>query len=72
MEKTAAMWIRTNEHEEAMGALEAFGGFLARVRQDSFEWRWAILSLHTALQGFMEGAVESGQRAAEQIIRSGA
>jgi monoamine oxidase len=26
----------------------------------------------TAIQGFMEGAVESGQRAAEQIIRSGA
>ena len=25
----------------------------------------------TAIQGFMEGAVESGQRAAEQIIRSG-
>lgn len=47
------MWIRTNEHEEAIGALEAFTRFVARVRQDLFEWRWAILSLHTALQGFM-------------------
>ena len=51
------MWIRTDEHEEAMGALEAFGRFLARVPQDAFEWRWAILSLHTALQGFMVVAI---------------
>src|SRR5438093_1055479 len=51
------MWIRTDEHEEAIGALEAFCRFVARVREDPFEWRWAILSLHTALQGFMVVAI---------------
>ncbi len=47
------MWIRTNEQEEAIAALEAFARFLPLVKPDLFEWRWAILSLHTALHGFM-------------------
>jgi len=51
------VWIHIDEHDEAVGALEAFERFASRVRQDSFEWRWAILSLHTALQGFMVVAI---------------
>ncbi len=47
------MWIRTNEQEEAVGALEAFARFLPLTRTDPFGWRWVILGLHTALQGFM-------------------
>jgi len=51
------MWIRTNEQEEAVGALEVFAQFLPLARTDLFGWRWAILSLHTALQGFMVVAI---------------
>jgi len=50
-------WIRTNEQEEAVAALEAFTRFLPGVKTDPFEWRWAILSLHIALQGFMVVAI---------------
>jgi hypothetical protein len=52
-----SIWIQTNEQEEAVGALEAFARFLPRVREDPFDWRWVILSLHTALQGFMVVAI---------------
>lgn len=38
-------------------ALEAFGRFVAGVPGDAFEWRWAILRLHIALQGFMVVAI---------------
>jgi hypothetical protein len=51
------MWIRTNEQEEAVAALGAFARFLPLAKADLFEWRWAILSLHTALQGFMVVAI---------------
>jgi hypothetical protein len=52
-----SIWIRINEQEEAVGALEAFARFLSRVRGDPFDWRWVILSLHTALQGLMVVAI---------------
>jgi hypothetical protein len=51
------MCIRSNEQEEAIGALEAVARFLPRVREDPFEWRWVIISLRTALQGFMVVAI---------------
>jgi hypothetical protein len=51
------MWIRTDEQEEAVAALEAFTRFLPFIRGDRFAWRWVILSLHIALQGFMVVAI---------------
>ena len=51
------MWIRTNEQEEAIAALEAFARFLPLAKVNPLEWRWPILSLHTALQGFMVIAI---------------
>ena len=51
------LWIRTDEQEEAVAALEAFAHFLPLVATDLFGWRWAIVSLHTALQGFMVVAI---------------
>lgn len=46
-------WLRTDEAEEAISALENLAEFAARVSGDLFAWRWTILSLHNALQGFM-------------------
>jgi len=46
-------WLRTDEAEEAVGALEAAARFIGELQTDLFAWRWAILSLHIAAQGFM-------------------
>lgn len=46
-------WLRTNEAEEAVAALEVAARFLSETAQDPAAWRWAILGLHIAVQGFM-------------------
>ena len=46
-------WLRTDEAEEAVSALESFVGFLRDTETDVLNCRWAIISLHIATQGFM-------------------
>jgi hypothetical protein len=46
-------WLRTNEHEEATSALEAVAEWSQRVERDIGYWRWVVLALHNAAQGFM-------------------
>ena len=53
MDIAMTAWLRTDEHEEAVAALEAAAGFGANVSTDIFAWRWTILSLHNACQGLM-------------------
>ncbi len=50
-------WIRTDEAEEAIAALEMVGRFAADASRDPFAWRWVILALHNSLQGFMVIAI---------------
>jgi hypothetical protein len=46
-------WLRTNEAEESVSALEMVVQSLSNVESDSYQWKWAILALHSSLQGFM-------------------
>ena len=46
-------WLRTNEHEEAKASLEAVAEWAARVSVRIDFWKWVILALHNAAQGFM-------------------
>lgn len=46
-------WLRTDEAEEAVAGLEAAARFLSETSRDPYAWRWAIVSLHIATQGFM-------------------
>lgn len=48
-----ALWLRTDEAEEAVAALEAAARFAHDVPTDLFGWRWTVLAIHNALQGFM-------------------
>lgn len=50
-------WLRTNEAEEAVAALEFVSRHIPLVRGDLAEWRWIIISLHIAVQGFMAVAL---------------
>jgi hypothetical protein len=48
-----AIYLRTDEQVEATASLETAGESAARVANDVYQWRWVVLALHNALQGFM-------------------
>ena len=46
-------WLETDEHEEAVSALEHARISLETVPSDVYSWKWVVVALHNALQGFM-------------------
>lgn len=46
-------WLKTDEYKEAVSALEFVLESASKLSTDICRWRWVILSLHSALQGFM-------------------
>jgi hypothetical protein len=57
---TACPTLRTNEHEEAVRSLE-FAELQARsLASDGYQWKWLLISLHNAAQGFMVLALWNG------------
>lgn len=46
-------FFTTNEAEETVAALEMTARALQDVPTDVYSWRWVIISLHIAAQGFM-------------------
>jgi hypothetical protein len=55
----AENWLRTDSFRETVSALEAFADDLRRVDHDAYRWKWAILSLHSTLQGTMVLALQA-------------
>lgn len=53
-------WLRTDAAEEAISALHAVAKSLNEVHGDLFQWKWALVGLHAALQGFMVLALSAG------------
>jgi hypothetical protein len=49
--ETSENWLRTDEVEEFIGALEFSAELLGSVSNDPMRWKWAIISLHNAFQG---------------------
>jgi len=54
------LWLRTDEIEEAISALEMLAEVAPSIIEDSYRWKWIIISLHNALQGFMVLALRQG------------
>ncbi len=48
-----AIWLRTNEFEEAVQSFESCLEFAIKATGDLSYWKWTMISLHNALQGFM-------------------
>ena len=46
-------WLHTDEHEEAVSAIEFVLESAVKLATDISRWRWVIIALHNALQGFM-------------------
>jgi hypothetical protein len=51
-------YLSTDAEHEAVGALEATAQFLEAVESDPSMWKWAIIALHNAVQGFMVLALQ--------------
>lgn len=47
------VWFRTDEFKEATLSLEKVAETSEQIVNDLSQWRWLIISLHNALQGFM-------------------
>ncbi len=51
-------WIRTDEAQEAVFALEMVHELLPRVSQQPYAWKWIVIALHNSFQGFMVLALQ--------------
>ncbi len=46
-------YLRTDTSEEAVSAIEMFANTLGVVAADPYRWKWSIIALHGAVQGFL-------------------
>jgi hypothetical protein len=54
------IWLRTDETEEALSALEMAANSAKSLTNDLYYWKWVIIALHNSLQGFMVLALRRG------------
>lgn len=56
------VWLITDETEEAISALEMLAEIIPSINFDNYRWKWAIIAIHNALQGFMVLALRERNR----------
>ena len=54
------VWLKTDEREESISSLEMVRNASLKVSEDFFQWKWVIIALHNALQGFMVLSLRNG------------
>lgn len=61
-EEREPTWLRTDEKVEALESLKEFKRHLEAIENegDLNSWKWSLLSLHIALQGFMVWTIRRG------------
>ena len=57
---TAPLYYRTDEENEATDALYMAARFAEQAATDIRMWRWVIMALHNAVQGFMVLSLRHG------------
>ena len=55
-----ARYLRTDEREEAVRSLEWAAHQATSISEDSYQWKWVLIALHNAAQGFMVLALWNG------------
>ncbi len=53
-------YLQTSEHEEAVRSLEFAALQAQAITNDLYAWKWVLISLHNAAQGFMVLALWNG------------
>lgn len=56
MKTISAQWIRFDEQTNALDYLQKCFSFLKTVEQEPQNWKWVIITLHSALYGFAVSA----------------
>ena len=51
-------WLRTDEKKEAIDALEKLYQFLKDIEDNTYNWKWVIITTHIAVQNFMILAIK--------------
>lgn len=59
---SSGLEFTTTPENEAVRALERFRDELLRAEQDAYDWKWAIIAGHNAIQNFMVCALDSPGR----------
>jgi hypothetical protein len=60
LEAELSEYLRTNLWIDAVTSLEAAQEFCASVTLDQLRWKWVLMAVHFAIQGFMALALEQG------------
>jgi len=55
-----SMYIHISRSRDAVISLEQFGDSLARVTEDEKHWKFTLIAIHNALQGFMTISLRDG------------
>jgi hypothetical protein len=58
--KRKLRWLRTDEREDAVRSLEWSAEIAKTVCTKPHNWKWLLISLHNAVQGYMVVALEKG------------
>jgi hypothetical protein len=58
MSSNVERWFNTDEAQDAVFSLEVTADHLAKTANDVRHWKWVIVALHNALQGFMVLALQ--------------
>jgi len=53
-------YLRTDEAAEAVSAIEMVSESVEMASRDIYRWRWALIALHSGVQGFMVLALRGG------------
>src|SRR4051812_21138694 len=61
-------WLRTNELEEFIGALEFSVEILPSVSSDLARWKWAVIALHNAVQGALVCAIRGADTSGVAVL----
>ncbi len=54
------VWLRTDEREESVSSLEMVRDASSKIDEDLFQWKWVIIAIHNAMQGFMVLSLRNG------------
>ena len=67
-------WLRVDEQSDVLVSLDECLNCVRRVREEPAFWKWAILSIHNALQGaivcHLSGTAQLGALAKRSVIAS--
>lgn len=61
-------FLRTSEQEEAVRSLEFAAHQAKEIVNDPYSWKWVLISLHNAAQGFMVLALWNGNGLRKSVV----